>query len=219
MIGAGGVLLSLVLFALPAPAAAQEPKVELILGGVFTGAVPAGDVDATLIDPSGGTLTLFRTSNRIASSTGFEGLVSLRLWEWLRVEASAGWGGAYFESRVSGDFEGAPSESVRLRVHRFSSDLALVFRVASAGRWSLFVRAAGGGFRELTADRAFVENGTTGSLGAGMQLVIRDAGGGFFDRIAVRAEGRAMARRGGIEFGDDRNRVSPVVAAGLVFGR
>lgn len=212
-------VVSLVLLAAVMPAAAQTPRVEVALGGILTGAVSAGDVNADLTDSSGGTLTLFRTSNRVTSGQGVEGRVSLRLREKLQIEFGAGWVSADFESHISSDFEGAPDLSATQGVQQFAGEVALAYRVLSRGRWGAFVRVGVGGFREITSDRALVDNGLSGTVGGGAQFQIRQAPSGFFSRVGLRADARLLARRGGIEFGDVGTRLSPVFVAGLVIGR
>lgn len=204
--------------AVPKPALAQSAAVEIGVGGVFNGAVPAGTVNATLLDPSGGSLTLFRTTNRIAPGRGVEGLISARLKERLRVELAVGWGTAEFESRISGDFEGVPELEVTQKVNQFTAELALAWRVVHSGRFDVFVRGAGGGFREITSDRALVDNGWRASVGGGAQIRLRQAPSGWLGGLAVRADIRMLARGGGIAFGDSGTRVSPSVFAGLVIG-
>jgi hypothetical protein len=201
------------------PVAAQTPRVEIAVGGMLAGVTSAGETNATLLNSSGGALTLFRTSNRITAGKGVEGLVSMRLRERLRVEVAFGWANADFESRISGDFEGAPDVSVTQGVQQFSGDVALVHRVIQRGRLAAFVRGGAGVFREVTSDRAVVDNGVTASLGGVTQFLVRQAASGLFGRVALRAEARLVVRRGGIEFGSASTRLSPVFVAGLVVGR
>lgn len=214
---AAGVVLTL---ALSTPALAQESsRVEFIVGGVFNGAASAGSVDASLIDPAGNLLTLFRSTNRIAPGRGVEGMVSARLRERLRLELSVGWGTADFESRISNDFEGAAPITVTQKVNQFTVDVALALRVIQRGRLDVFLRGGGGGFREITGDRSLVDNGWRASAGGGAQFRLRDAPSGWLGRIALRTDVRVTARGAGIAFGDEGARVSPSVFAGLVFGQ
>lgn len=201
------------------PAMAQAPRVEVGVGGVFATAVAFGTTEATLLDPSGGPLVLYRTTNRIAPGWGLEGLVSLRVRERLRVELALGWAATNFESQISGDFEGVPALSATQKVHQYSADLALTWRVMERGRYDVFVRGGGGGFREITSDRALVDNGWRAGVGAGTQIRLGQGSSGWLGRLAVRADVRVQARHGGIAFGDSGIRVSPSVFAGLVIGR
>jgi hypothetical protein len=203
------------LVAWSSPAEAQVPKVEVAVVGVLSGGVSLGTLDATLDAPGGSTLPLFRTSNRLTSGRGVEGLVSTRVLERLRVEVAFGWAMADFDTRVTSDFEGVPDVSLTQGVQQFSADAALVYRVLEHGRWSGFVRGAAGVFREITQDRALVDNGVGTSLGAGAQFKLRPAPARL---LALRGEARWLARWGGIDFGDAGARLSPVFTAGLVVG-
>jgi hypothetical protein len=202
-----------------APAAAQSPKVEVTLGTVITGRASAGDVDATLIDTGGNPLTLFKTSNRITPGIGIEGAVSLRLRPRLRLEVAGSWVNADLESRVSGDFEGAPPITATSGLHQFAADASVIRQFTRRGRWDPFVRAGAGWLREMTSDRALVENGLSVNVGGGIKYWVRESQPGLFGRLALRVDVRLAARRGGITFGDAGTRLTPVFAAGIVFGR
>jgi hypothetical protein len=207
-----------VMAAMTTPAMAQSARLEVGAGGVYNGAAEAGTVDATLLDPAGGSLTLFQTTNRIASGWGAEGLISTRLSERLRLELAVGWGTTRFESEISADFESVPALSVAQKVNHYTGELAVAYRIVQRDRFDLFVRAGGGGFREITDDRALVDNGWRASVGGGAQIRLRQASG-WLGRLALRADVRMQARGGGIAFGDAQTRVSPSVFAGLVIGR
>jgi hypothetical protein len=210
----------LVLAGFAAPALAQESsRVDLVVGGVFTGAAAAGSVDATLIDPAGNPLTLFRTTNRIAPGFGVEGMISARLRERVRLELSVGWASTDFESTISGDFEDVPPVTATQKVNQYTVDVSLSWRLLQRGRLAIFIRGGGGGFREITDDRSLVDNGRRASVGAGAQVRLRQADSGWFGRLALRADVRAQARGAGIAFGESGTRVFPSVFAGLVIGQ
>jgi len=201
------------------PAFAQAPRVVFGAGGMLIGPVSAGETGATLLDPAGGALTLFRTTNRIRAGVAAEGLVSVRLAERWRLELGVGWGTADFESRISDDFEGVPSLSATQAMNQYSADIALARRVMQRGRMDVFLRGGAGGYREITSDRALAENGWRASLGGVAQFWMRQAPSGTFGQVAVRTEARVQVRQGGVAFGDTGPRVSPVLFAGLVIGR
>jgi len=204
---------------LPSVAMAQSARWEVGIGGVINGPAAAGAVDATLIDPTGAPFTLYRTTNRIASGWGAEGLVSRRLGQRWRLELAIGWGKTDFESEISSDFEDVPAVTAAQPVDQFSGELALAYRIVQRDRFELFVRAGGGGFREITTDRALVDNGWRASAGGGTLFRLRQASSGWFGRLALRADARLLARGGGIPFGDSHTRWSPSVFAGLVIGQ
>jgi hypothetical protein len=215
-----GILLFVVVtVALASPAWAQSARWEVGVGGTFNGAADAGALDATLIDPSGGPLTLYRTTNRLGSGWGVEGLISRSLTEKLRLELAIGWSKTSFETEISGDFENVPGLTASQQAHQFTGDLGLAYRVVQRGRVGVFLRAAGGGFREITDDRSLVENGWRASVGGETLIRLRRASSGWLGGLALRADVRMQARGKGIAFGDSATRLSPVVFAGLVIGQ
>ncbi|MEO6224149.1 MAG: outer membrane beta-barrel protein [Vicinamibacterales bacterium] len=201
------------------PALAQSARLEIGVGGVFNGAASAGTVDARLLDPSGGPLRLFRTTNRIASGVGVEGMVSTRLRDRLRLELALTWGATDFETAISSDFEEVPAQTVTQSVNQFAGELALAWRVIRRGRLDVFLRGGGGAYREITGDRTLVDNGWRASAGGGTQIRLRQAASGWLGRLALRADVRVQARGGGIAFGDSGTRISPAMFAGLVIGQ
>ena len=200
-------------------ASAQTPRVEVTLGGVVSGPASAGDVNATLIDSGGGALTLFKTSNKVAAGAGAEVQVAVRVRPRLLVELSGSWVKTNLETRVTSDLEDAAPMTARLGVHQFTVEGSLRYRFSRRGRWDPFVRGGAGWLRELTTDRALVENGLSANLGGGIKYWVRESRPGLFGRLALRAEVRLLARRGGIAFGDAGTRLAPMFAAGLVIGR
>jgi hypothetical protein len=192
-------------------ASAQTRKVELGLGAVASGAGSAGDVNATLIDSSGNPLVLFRTENRVAPGLGAELHLAVRVKPRVSVELSGSWLKADLESRVTSDFEDAPSMTTSQGVNQFTVDSSVVYRFARRGKVDPFLRAGAGWLREITSDRALVENGLSANLGGGIKY--------WMGRVAIRVEARLAVRHGGIAFGDAGVRLAPVIAAGLVIGR
>jgi hypothetical protein len=68
-----------------------------------------------------------------------------------------------------------------------------------------------GWFRELTTDRALVDDGVAAHVGGGLKY--------WLGNIAFRADVRLVMRQGGIELGDTGLRWSPAASAGLVIAR
>ena len=202
-----------------AVASAQTPRVEVTLGGVVSGRASAGDVNATLGDSGGTALTLFKTSNRVTTGTGAEAQVAVRIRPRLLIELGGTWLKTNLETRVTSDLEGAAPMTASLGLHQFTVDGSVQYRLARRGRWDPFVRGGAGWLRELTTDRALVENGLSANFGGGIKYWVRESRPGLFGRLALRAEVRLVARHGGIAFGDAGTRLAPMFAAGLVIGR
>lgn len=209
----------LMLLGCAAPTLAQSDRVQVGVGGAFSGAASAGTSEATLIDSSGGSLVLYRSVNRVTFGKGVEGLISMPLRDGLRVELGVAWVRAEFESQISSDFEDVPDLAVTQSFNQYTGEIALVWGVIRRNRFDVFVRGGAGGFREITSDRALVDNGWRATVGGGMQFRVREAASGWLGRLALRADLRLQVRGAGIEFGDSRTRVSPLVFAGLVIGQ
>ena len=189
------------------------------MGGVASGAAPAGDVNATLIDSNGNALSLFKTANRIAPGIGAELHVAVRVRPRLRIELSGAWRRADLESEVTSDFEDASAITVGQGMNQFTVEGSVVYGFARRGKIDPFLRAGAGWLREITADRALVENGLSANLGGGIKYWVRESRPGLFGRLALRVEARLAVRHGGIAFGDAGVRLAPTLAAGLVIGR
>lgn len=213
------IVLLVFMVASPSVAAAQTSRVEVTLGGVVSGRASAGDANATLVDSGGSVLTLFTTSNRVTTGAGAEAQVAVRIRQRLLVELSGSWLKTNLETRVTSDLEDATPITASLGLHQFTVEGSLNYRFARRGRWDPFVRGGAGWLRELTTDRALVENGLSANFGGGIKYWVRESRPGLFGRLALRAEVRLVARHGGIAFGDAGTRLAPMFAAGLVIGR
>ncbi len=205
---------------LTAPALTQaQPRVEVTVGAVGTGASSAGTTRATLTNPVGDPLVLFAAEHQTRSAIGLEGGVAVRLSAGWLVELSGSWLRPDLETRVSDDFEGADPVTLSSGTHRFTALLGAVREFGRRGRLVPYVRVEAGWLRELTADRALVENGVAAHAGAGLKYRVREAPSGWLSHIALRAEGRLAMRRGGLTLGDAGTRWSPALLAGLVIAR
>jgi hypothetical protein len=202
-----------------APALAQSERLQLAVGGAFRGAASAGTTEASLLDSSGAPLVLYRSTNRVTFGKGAEGLISSQLRDGLRLELGVAWVRAKFESRISSDFEDVPDVSATQSFNQYAGEVALVWRVMQQKKFDVFVRGGVGGFREITSDRALVDNGWRATVGGGTQYRLREAASGWLGHLALRADIRLQVRGAGIEFGESRTRVSPSLFAGLVFGQ
>jgi hypothetical protein len=198
-----------------APPPAGHP-VELAVGGSAFGETSFGSRDAELITSSGGRLTLFRADSALRPGFGLEVHLGVGLTRSFAVEASGGWTRADFRTRVSSDVEGVPEATLKERLTRYSVEGAALWTFARGGKSSWFARGSAGWMRDLTGNDSLVEDGMTGSIGAGVKYLWNQAGG---LRIAgFRIEGRVLAHRRGITIGDDKLRLTPAVSGSLIFG-
>jgi hypothetical protein len=202
------------------PSEAQQAGVwrgEIGVAALLTGALPLGSVPATLTRPDGGALVVFTTDNRLRPSRGLEVQASYRATPRLAVEAVSGWTAVDLESRVGNDLEGAAAATLSQAVSRFTVEGAVLWSVNTGERLSLFVRGSGGWMREVTRGVGLVADGGIGSAGVGVKYWWggRSSRPG---RVALRLEGRAVARSGGLLLGTDSLRIMPAAVAGLIVG-
>jgi hypothetical protein len=212
-------LILVVLLVAPFTAEAQTRKIELALGAAVSGAASAGATRAELIDSSGNPVTLFEATHRTSVGLGMEAGLLYRWRPRLSLELSGSWTRPDLETKISDDFEDAGDTTLSLGMHRFSAELAVVRHFSRRGAAEPYVRAGAGWFRELTTDRALVDDGVTGHVGAGIKYWIREGRPGWIGDVALRADLRLAARQGGIELGDAGTRWSPAATVGVVIAR
>lgn len=204
---------------MPLAAQAQTARLEFAVGAAVSGASSAGSTRADLLDSAGNPVTLFEATHRTSVGVGVDAGLLYRLRPRLALEFSGSWTRPDLETKIGGDFEGADDTTLSLGMHRFSAEVATVRHFNRRGAAEPYVRAGVGWFRELTTDRALVDDGLAGHVGAGFKYWVRDGQPGWLGQIALRAEGRLVMRHGGIELGDTGLRWSPAASAGLVIGR
>jgi hypothetical protein len=115
--------------------------------------------------------------------------------------------------------EDAGDTVLSLGLHRFSAEAAVVRHFGRGGAAEPYVRAGLGWFRELTTDRALVDDGVAAHAGAGVKYWLREGRPGFFGHVALRGEARVRVHRGGIRLGDTGTGWAPAVSVGLVVAR
>jgi len=208
-----------VVLILPASAFAQSPRLELTVGAVVDGASSAGVTRAELVDPAGNPFTLFEAKHRTTWAPGLEGRVSWRVTERWAVGVTGSWSRPDFETRISGDVEGADPVTAALGMDRFAVELGVERRFGTSTKWQPFAGLAAGWLRELADDRALADSGVAAHVGGGLKYRVREGRPGWLGHIALRAEARLTLRCGGITLGDAGHRWSPTVAAALVIAR
>lgn len=205
------LLAALVTLLVAAPAGAQSapPSTELAVTAGALGAVSFGSRDAELIRPNGSPLVIFRAENRLAPGYALEVHIGGRLTDRLGAEATGGWHKASFETRITDDIEDAEPLTVTQTSNRFTVEGAVLYDMLRRERLSLFLRGGAGWMRELAGESSLIENGIIANVGVGVKYW-------WSDRVGLRAEGRASARSAGISLGEDKVRIGPVAAAGLI---
>lgn len=203
----------------PAVAHAQTKKIEIGAGVVVSGASSAGTTRAELLDSGGNSVTLFEATHRLSAAVGIDAGLLYRLRPRVALEFSGSWTRPDLQTTTSDDFENVPDATITLGMHRFSVDASAVRHFSRRGAAEPYIRAGGGWFRELTTDRALVDDGVAAHAGGGLKYWLREGGAGWLGDMALRADVRVAMRHGGIELGDRRTRWSPVASVGVVIAR
>lgn len=211
-------LLVAVLLVVPFTAHAQTRKIELTVGAAASGAASAGTATVELLGSGGAPVTLFEAAHRTSVGLGADAALMYRVRQSLALELSGSWTRPDLETGISDDVEGAGDTTLSLGMHRFSAEVAAVRHFGRRGGAEPYVRAGAGWFRELTSDRALVDDGVAGHVGAGVKYWLRERPG-VLGHLAFRADVRLAARRGGIDRGEAGIRWSPGATVGLVIAR
>jgi hypothetical protein len=194
------------------------PRHELLIGGVFSGPSSMGSADAQLLGGNGqSSVTLFSTQNGMSAGFGPELALGFRAKRtmWIEVSGSVTW--PNLESKITNDFEGAPSQTLSTSVTRWTLEGALVFWVKDQGRTGWFIRAGGGVAGEVSSDLSTSATAALGSGGVGVRHWFHESKGGL-KKMGIRAEFRGVVQGGGLSFSDRTIRFAPTGAVHLVFG-
>lgn len=213
-----GVVAAVFVAGLPAAALAQSPGVEVTVAVLADGGASSGTTRAELLDPSGNPFVLFEASHRTTRSVGGEVGLGFRLASAWLVEVAGSWSRPSLESRIANDFEGVEEQTASMRLDRFALGVAAVRRFGD-GRATPYATAGVRWLRDLTDDRALVDDGLAAHAGAGLKYGLRTGRPGWLGHIALRAEARVTMRRGGLTVGEAGTRWSPSLLAGLVIAR
>jgi len=210
----------------PGAAAAQTGtgRFDVSVSGLWNGgyALDRRNAIETTNQVGGGDFVLFETDSEVTGGAGLEARFGVRLGSTFSVEAGGSWTRASLVTRVSGDFEGAPSLDVRSDFTQYVIDGALVARLErlamAGGRVVPFLEAGAGYLRQLHEGNLMVETGAVYHGGGGVFVWLRSRPGGWLNRLGLRVDVRVTSRTGGIDVTDDRRRVFPAMAAGLAMG-
>jgi hypothetical protein len=178
-----------------------------------------GTTRAVIQAPSGDDIVLFTATSRTTTGIGASLRVSHRIGARWRVGVSGSWSRPDFETRLTGDIEGADDVVASVGLHRFVVAAEAERTLSRRGKAEWVVGAGAGWLRELTADRAVTGNGFALHAGGGLKYWMRDGQPGWLGRIALRVDAGLAVRRDGVSSGDQKLRWSPQALAGLVIAR
>ena len=189
-------------------------------GGVrWAAPVSVGQVDATEIGVDGKPYRLFSTASRFEGTFGGEGRIGVRLTKVLRAEGAFSYGIPTLATRVSGDAEGARSTTATEGVRQFTFEggIALLLpRWRPVPRGSPFLTVGVGYLRQLHEGRTLAEDGRSGFVGVGMDVVLRERRGKRLKAVGVRGDARAAVRGAGLSL-DRRSHVVLLLGTSLFF--
>lgn len=193
-------------------------RVELSVSGGLFGGGDLGDTKAEMLTnqiPTSGTASLFTTSTRIDAAPLVEGRVGVRLSSKVWVEAGASYARPDFAVDIASDEEGAPDVTAVSMLTQVTVDGALQYRWARDGRRiAPFVMGGAGYLRQLDDTRATAETGWLVHGGGGAFLRLSPNGLGFWRRLSIRGDVRAVWLRDGIVLSEQRG-VTYTASVGL----
>lgn len=185
-------------------------------GLVWTGGYDIGDATAELRGNTVGSnappFTLFRAESSVDATAGMEGRVGYVIARDLMVDVGVSYQRPGLTAKLSSDDEAAAVALDAERLSQYIVDVGVLWQLPGRGigsRMRPFVTGGGGYLRQLYDERTVVETGSVYYAGAGLRYWLR-GGDGQRRSIGLRADGRAMWRRGGVDF-ENEVRVIPVL--------
>ena len=203
----------------PALSPIPEPgRMELGIGAIWIGRASLGSRDANETTGTGGTFRLFASSTELASASGVEGRVAVRVMRRLDAEVFASYTTPQLQAHIDSDAESSSAPlTIAGTIQQFAIGGAALWypRVPRlGGRARLFVRGGAGYLRQLENDGTLIVTGRTYEAGAGLTFMVVSRARGLWKGIGARADARAVVRQKGVAF-DDRAHVSPAAGASL----
>jgi hypothetical protein len=195
-----------------------EPgRVELGFGLLWVGSQSLGSATATETTSTGGQLPLFSTSTALASRTGIEGRLAVRVWRSIAIEAAGSYATPDIRTQISNDFEGAAAVTATERIQQYTVGGGIIWRLPFARTgWHLspFVTAGAGYLRQLHESGTLAETGQIYQFGGGVSSLLIAHPASRLKGIGLRLDARAAVRSKGVAFADGRA-VSPALGASL----
>lgn len=205
-----------------APAGAQSSRdapgrVELAIGPLWIGRQALGSSDANETTSTGGHLALFKASTELASASGWEGRVGVKVRRSFEAEASATYATPEIRSQISSDLEATTPVTVTERIQQFTIGGGLVWYPPlgrSPSRLAPFVTAGGGYLRQLHEAATLVQSGQFYQFGGGVKVLFASRPRSRLKGFGARADARAIVLSKGVAF-DSTRHTSPALGASL----
>lgn len=204
------------------PACAQssqgEPgRVELAIGPLWIGGQALGSSDANETTSAGGTLTLFSASTELASASGWEGRVGVKVWRSLEAEASATYATPEIRSQIGSDLEATTPVTVTERIQQVTFGGGILWHPPlgrSPSRLAPFVTAGGGYLRQLHEAATLVQTGQFYQFGGGVKFLFALRPQSRLKGAGARVDVRAIVLSKGVAL-DSSRQASPALGASL----
>ena len=206
-----GLIVIGALLLVPVHAAAQG--IEVSGGAVWLGGYESGSLNATETANSstgGSPITLFTSSSRVTSTTGFDVRAAVGLGSRLAVEGVFQFAQPKLRTSLGSDFENALPETAVGTYSSYVLGGSLVYHFGS-GRIVPFALGGGGYLRYLDEDNAEVVTGNEAHGGGGVKIWL-DANRHF----GIRADAQVSSRSKSPGF-EEKRRTLPAVSAGLTY--
>jgi len=203
-----------VVFAQPA----VPGRVEVSVGGRWSGSASVGSRDATLTQPDDGTFPFFSTASKEGQAVAVEGRLGARLRGALQLEAAVSYGHFDLSSSITADAEDIPDVTVSETITQLTVEVGVAEylpALAVGQRIVPFVSLGGGLARQLHDGRRLAETAGFGYFGGGMALLTFTRPGVRLKAVGVRVEARARLRKGGVALDDDVH-LSPEAGASII---
>lgn len=204
------------------PACAQSSqgapgRVELAIGPLWIGRQALGSSDANETTSTGGPYLLFSTSTELASASGWEGRVGVKVWRSLEAEAFATYARPEIRSQITSDREATTPVTVTERIQQvtFGGGIAWYPPLGrSPSRVAPFVTAGGGYLRQLHQAATLVQTGQFYQVGGGVRFLLASRSRSRLKGFGARVDARAIVRSKGVAL-DSSRQASPALAASL----
>lgn len=191
----------------PAPRPPSGPRFDVSIGAAFLGASTLGDANADL-RRSGQPLELFATSTRIAASVPIEGRVTFLLGPRYGLEVRGAWARPELRTEITGDVEGASSQTVAERIGLYSLDVGLVIalRPPRTNALAPFISGGAGYVATVHEGLTLLENGVVYRGGGGIKYPMAAGRGGRVKGYGLRADAGLTVMTGGVTTGSRATR-------------
>ena len=176
-----------------------------------------GSTNANETTGAGGTFALFHASTDLASLSGLEGRVGVRVWRGFEAEVEASYGKPQLKISIGNDTENAPQVTAVETIQQITVGAGIVWSVPYRPwrrRLVPFVTAGAGYLRDVHEAQTLIDTGRYYQIGGGVKVLLVSRSRSFFKGLGARGDARAMVRSKGVAF-DPAGHASPAIGASV----